>query len=124
MYATGDCARQAQLNDMSKELRNWIGTNALFAAAIYVGVWREIQVVGYFVAAFVWVMFATYAAVLYSGSTKARSLPVPRAIGLLFDAGVLSALVTCGWPFTATGYTLSVLAQEAILWKSARPPAQ
>jgi len=112
------------IDAMSKELRNWIGTNALFAAAIYWGVWREIQLVGYSVAAFVWVIFATYAVVLYSGSTKARSLPVPRILGLLFDAGVLGALVTCGWPVTATGYTLSVLAHEAILWKSARPPAQ
>jgi hypothetical protein len=92
---------------MSKELRNWIGTNALFAAAIYVGVWREIEAVGYFVAAFVWVMFVSYAAVLYSRNAKARSLPVPRTVGLLFDAGVLGALVICGWPITATGYTLA-----------------
>jgi hypothetical protein len=105
---------------MSKELRNWIATNALFATAIYWGVWREIQLVGYSVAAFVWVMFATYVAVLYSRSAKADSLPVPRILGLLFDAGVLAALVVCGWPVTATGYTLSVLAHEAILWRAAK----
>jgi uncharacterized membrane protein len=109
---------------MSNELRNWIGTNVLFATAIYVGVLREIQVVGYFVAALVWVMFAAYAAVLYSRNAKARPYPVPRTVGLLFDAGVLGALVVCGWPLTATGYTLSVLAHEAILWRAARPPAQ
>jgi hypothetical protein len=57
-------AQWAQLAAMSKELRNWIGTNTLFATAIYWGVWREIHLVGYAVAAFVWLMFATYLAVL------------------------------------------------------------
>lgn len=109
---------------MAKELRNWIGANAFFAIAIYLGVWRDVQFVGYLVAAFVWVMFFSYAAVLYSGDNKARSLPVPRALGLLFDAGVLSVLILCGWPLTATGYVLAVLAHEAILWKAPKLPAR
>lgn len=108
---------------MSKELRNWIGANTLFATAVYFGVWREVQVVGYFVAALVWVMFVSYAAVLYSGNRKSRSLPVPKSLGLLFDAGVLGVLVVCGWPLSATGYTLAVLAHEAVLWRAPKRPA-
>lgn len=107
---------------MNNPLRGWIGTNALFAAALYVGVWSELRVVGYLVAAFVWVMFASYVAVLYSRPEKLRSRPVPTLIGLLFDAMVLSVFVTCGWPLTATGYALSVLAHEAIFRRVASPP--
>lgn len=60
---------------MNNPLRGWIGTNSLFAAAIYVGVWSELRLVGYLVAAFVWVVFASYVAVLYSRSVKPRTRP-------------------------------------------------
>lgn len=109
---------------MNNPLLGWIGTNALFAAALYVGVWSEIRVVGYLVAVFVWVMFALYVAVLYSSPEKPRTRPVPTGIGLLFDAMVLSIFVMCGWHLTATGYALSVLAHEAIFRPVARPPVR
>jgi hypothetical protein len=109
---------------MNKQQGHWIGSNALLAVALYVGVWCEQSLVGYLVAAFIWVMFTSYVAVLYSSPTKPRARPVPIAIGLLFDAVVLGVLVTCRWPLTATSYALSVLAHEAIFWRAARPPVR
>lgn len=107
---------------MSKQLRNWIGSNAAFALAVYVGVWLDIEFVGYCVAIFVWIMFVAYAMALYNGDRTTHSRPVPAIANLLFDIAILSILVLSNWPATATGYALSVLAHEAVLRNAGAPP--
>ena len=102
---------------MRNETRGWLVSNALFAVALYVGMWLEEPLVGYPVAGFVWLMLVTYVAVLYSNSKQPRVRPVPFVVGCLFDLTVLAVLVTCGWSITATGYALSLGAHELIYWR-------
>jgi hypothetical protein len=108
---------------MKPERRQWLLWNALFAGALYVGVWLQVSLVGYAIAVFIWITCALYLSVLYAGAAHARPRPVPRWWGYPFDAGVLALLVFQDWPATATGYALSVIAEELVYGRFRPPPA-
>ena len=45
---------------MQKSTLTWVAWNAVFAVAIYVGIWSDVPYVGYGVSAFVWLMLGLY----------------------------------------------------------------
>jgi hypothetical protein len=97
----------------------WLLWNSVFAVGLYLGVWLEVTLIGYAVAAFVWLMVATYFLVLYGASQgPQRSPPVPRVVGWVFDVAVLTLLVSCHWYWTATGFAIAAIALELVHRKS------
>jgi hypothetical protein len=104
---------------MRQRTLNWLIWNAVLAAAIYVGIWRETPYVGYLVSAFVWLMLGIYLLVLYTEEpTKVRESPISWPVGLVFDVAATSVFVARSWFGTATGYVLGALALALIYHRS------
>ena len=100
-------------------MKAWLLWNALFAFALYVGVWLDVTVIGYGVVAFVWLMLTSYFLVLYTGKPGVqRKNPVPTVAGVAFDVSVLAVLIACNWYWTATAYAVSAMVLELTHRKS------
>lgn len=92
--------------------RNWFACNLAFAAAVYFGVWQEIQPLAELVAAFVFLMLLLYATAL-TGAPHARTgRPVALWISVPLDLAVIAAFVYRGWPATGAAYVLSIVFSE------------
>lgn len=104
---------------MQKSTLTWVAWNAVFAVAIYVGIWSDVPYVGYGVSAFVWLMLGLYLLVLYPGdATKLRERPIPWPVSVVFDVAAIYVFLERGWFVTATAYALAVLALTLIYGRS------
>jgi hypothetical protein len=109
------------VSSLNEPLSNWLKWNAVLAAALYVGVWLDVVLIGYLVVAFIWLMLVSYFFVLYAGKEgTVRSSPVPKPVGLIFDAAVLAVLISCHWYLTSVAYVLTAIVLEAV-YRKARP---
>jgi hypothetical protein len=104
---------------VKKAQLDWLKWNFALSVALYFGVYHNVILIGYVVMAFMWLMLASYLAVLYLGRLNlTRAVPVSKWLSSIFDAFVLVLLISSGWRVTGTVYALTCLALALIHYKS------
>ena len=100
---------------MNAKVVKQLAYNAALLGAIWLGAWKGIQLVGWAVIVFVWVMALMYFSALYIGKLETNaSDPLPRGVGWGFDVACIFMFVYADWHLTATVYALSTVALELI----------
>ena len=99
----------------------WILANSAFAVGIYVGMWNDVEWIGYLTSMLVWIMLVSY---LMAFSTRNRlhryKVPVHPVVDKIADFVFYAALVASGWIVTAVAYAFSCIVLNAVYRRDAR----
>jgi hypothetical protein len=99
----------------------WILANSAFAVGIYVGMWNDVEWIGYLTSMLVWIMLVSYLMAFWARSRAHRyKVPVHPVVDKIADYGFYAALVASGWIVTAVAYAFSCIVLNAVYRRDAR----
>jgi hypothetical protein len=99
----------------------WILANSAFAVGIYVGMWNDVEWIGYLTSMLVWIMLFSYLMAFWTRNRAHRyKVPVHPVVDKIADYVFYAALVASGWIVTAVAYAFSCIVLNAVYRRDAR----
>jgi len=99
----------------------WILANSAFAVGIYVGMWNDVEWIGYLTSMLVWIMLVSYLLAFWARNRSHRyKVPVHPVVDKIADVVFYAALVASGWIVTAAAYAFSCIVLNAVYRRDAR----